>query len=84
MNGVKVFDKKFDMCQANRFNLPLGTGSMDIPGFDCPVAPSSAFPAKTVTTTFSKSMPHGAIVSTLQAADGDGNKIMCWAIHMKF
>ena len=74
-NGLPILSKKGqDACKDNKFDLPLGMGSVSIPAVKCPVAAGDALVIPAVASV-AKSAPNGKLVATLAAEDKSGKSL---------
>merc|ERR1712080_325748 len=81
VDGVKLMDKKGDGCKPAEIKLPLNSGTMELPGFKCPLAVGDL--TSTITINLAKSAPAGATNSTLKGFDADGNLLLCVTMAFK-
>jgi len=74
---IPLLDHTGDLCSAETINLPLGVGSIDWQGLNCPQAAGDV--TLSMAMSLASSVPSSLLhtTSTLTAVDGDGNKLMC-------
>jgi hypothetical protein len=78
---IPLLDHTGDLCSAESINLPLGVGSIDWQGLNCPQAAGDVTLAMDM--SLASSIPSALLhtTTTLTAVDGDGNKLLCVTIN---
>lgn len=80
---IPVLEKKDqDASKDNKFSLPLGLGSVELPAVAFPVAAGHSLDISSVANIASYA-PSGTVVSTVTAFDQNGGKLFSFEIKIK-
>eukprot|EP01010_Urceolus_cornutus_P000994 NODE_1508_length_880_cov_231.351384_g1167_i0.p1 GENE.NODE_1508_length_880_cov_231.351384_g1167_i0~~NODE_1508_length_880_cov_231.351384_g1167_i0.p1 ORF type:complete len:166 (-),score=42.49 NODE_1508_length_880_cov_231.351384_g1167_i0:101-598(-) len=79
-NGVPIAKKDHDFCSPDQVNLPLGLGSLYLPGVQCPVAAGPI--VVNMYVSVASAAPSGVTTAELSAKDQANNRIFCIDVTM--